>query len=144
MDSPGKSKYLWQRIRWAFPRTRNKSKHTPLMTEALDDQWLPHFARLEAGEECSDGDLFARCVQRQALKSSSGPLSLQDLPHRLDVERALHALKNNKASGPDGLPCEVYKSAASALSEPLMDLYVKVAAWQCEPVQCKGGLMMPI
>lgn len=144
MDSPGKSKYLWQRIRWAFPKTRSKSKHQPLLIETLDDQWLPHFAKLEAGAESSATALFSQCIQRQENHQPVDRLSLQDLPTRLDVERALHSLKNNKATGPDGLPCELFKCAAHHLSEPLMDLYAKIVAWQCEPIQCKGGLMVPI
>ena len=144
MDTPGKSKKLWQAIRWAFPRTRSKSRHQPLLMESLDAQWTPHFGRLEAGHSCTEVELFSKCVQRHETKESLGVLTLRDLPSRLEIERALHTLKNNKAAGPDGLPCELFKGAASVLSAPLMDLYAKIAAWQCEPIQCKGGLMMPV
>ena len=144
MDVPGKSKILWQKIKWAFPKTRSRSLHQPLLMEALDAQWLPHFAHLEAGQPVTDTALFDRCISRQSTSKPSGTLQLSDLPTRLDVERALLSLKNNKASGPDGLPCELYRGAASILAAPLLDLYTKITLWQCEPVQCKGGLMMPI
>ena len=143
-DTPGQSKDLWQRIRWSFPRTRSKSRHQPLLIESLDAQWSPHFAKLEAGEPYSDTALFSCCVQRQETKDVSAQIELKDLPSRWDIERALLTLKNNKASGPDGLPCELFKGAAAVLSAPLMDLYAKVATWQCEPIQSKGGLMMPV
>ena len=144
MDSAGKSKMLWQRIKWAFPKTRSRSLHQPLLMETLDAQWLPHFAHLEAGQPLTDAALFSKCIMRQSTSRPPGPLHLHDLPSRLDVERALLTLKNNKASGPDGLPCELFKGAASILSAPLMDLYTKIAVWQCEPIQSKGGVMMPI
>lgn len=144
MDAPGKSNLLWKKIKWAFPKTRSKSQHQPLMMEQLDDQWIPHFAKLEAGSAMTEKELFQKCLSRQNQKSPKGTLTLEDLPTRWDIESAMRRLSNNKASGPDAVPSDLYRSAASAMAAPLHELYVKMTAFEAEPVQCKGGTMFPI
>lgn len=54
------------------------------------------------------------------------------------------ALSNGEAAGPDGLPSDLFKGAASTLAIPLHDLFAKVTAYQTEPLQNKGGTMYPI
>ena len=144
MDAPGKSNLLWKKIKWAFPKTKSKSQHQPLMMEQLDDQWIPHFAKLEAGSAMTEKELFQKCLSRQNQKSPQDTLTLEDLPTRWDIESAMRRLSNNKASGPDAIPSDLYRSAASAMAAPLHDLYVKMTAFEAEPVQCKGGTMFPI
>ena len=48
---------LWRRVKWALPKVQAKARLSPMKLEALDDQWKPYFAALEAGEERSLGDL---------------------------------------------------------------------------------------
>ena len=54
------------------------------------------------------------------------------------------ALSNGEAAGPDGLPSDLFKGAASTLAIPLHDLFAKVTAYQTEPLQNKGRTMYPI
>lgn len=144
MDAPGKTQHLWKKIQWAFPRTRARSVHQPLMMEKLDDQWIPHFAKLEAGTAMSDADLQTSCLTRQQNSTMPAALTLSDLPTRHDVEMAMRRLSNGKAAGPDGLPSDLFKGAASILAIPVHDLFAKVTAYQTEPLQSKGGTMHPL
>ena len=136
MDTPGQSKQLWDRIRWSLPKTRAKAQRSPLLMDSLDEQWVPHFSKLEA-------DLVNRCAERQAVPEVVHT-SLQDLPTRLEVEQALRALKPNRAPGPDGLPSDLFRGAAAVLAPALHDLYAKLTFWATEPIQFKGGHMHPI
>ena len=144
MDAPGRSKQFWARIRGAFPKFKNKSRANPLALDILDSQWIPHFARLEAGEEMTQAELFQRCIGREHDGGAKGGCSLEELPTRLAVEQTLRALQPGKAPGPDGIPSDVYRHAASSIAGVTHDLYCKAVWWAQEPLQSKGGIMFPL
>ena len=144
MDTPSKCKEFWARIRGALPKVRNKSKLNPLAMEVLDDQWIPHFAKLEAGEVMSNADLFRKCTQRHISPPSMPARDLKELPSRFEIEKILRSLQPGKAAGPDSLPSDLFHHAASTLVDSVHDLYSKAIWWATEPIQSKGGLMFPI
>jgi len=144
MDTPSKCKEFWARIRGALPKVRNKSKLNPLAMEVLDDQWIPHFAKLEAGEVMSNADLFRKCTQRHISPPSMPARDLKELPTRFEIEKILRSLQPGKAAGPDSLPSDLFHHAASTLVDSVHDLYSKAIWWATEPIQSKGGLMFPI
>ncbi len=111
--------------------------------DSLDEQWIPHFSKLEAGFATTGADLVTRCATRQAAPEVVHT-TLHDLPTRLEVEQALRALKPNRAPGPDGLPSDLFRGAAAVLAPALHDLFAKMTFWAMEPVQFKGGHMHPI
>ena len=143
MDTPGKSREFWRRIRGAFPKFKEKAAVSPLSMEVLDTQWLPHFSRLEAGSATTPAQLLSGCVQRQT-QSNSGAIQLQDMPTRQEVETILRSLQPNKSAGPDGVPADLFRNAAVGLAAHTHDLYCKMTYWCAEPVQAKGGRMHPI
>ena len=144
MDAPGRSRDFWRRIRGAFPKFKHKATTSPLTIDALDSQWLPHFAQLEAGRETTASQLLTKCFERQDYTPGGIELTLQDLPTRHEVETILRSLQPNKASGPDGIPGDLYRGAASGLAEHVHGLFSKMTWWCSEPIQAKGGHMFPI
>ena len=143
MDEPSRCREFWRRIRGAFPKFKEKAKNSPLSLDVLDAQWMPHFARLEAGSEVTPGNLLTQCVQRQE-RQEKETIALESMPTRHDVEMILRSLQSNKAAGPDGIPGDLYKNAAAGLAEHIHSLWSKITYWCAEPVQAKGGLMVPI
>lgn len=147
MDAQNQSKQLWDRIRWSLPKTKTKGLRSPLMMDCLDDQWIPHFARLEAGSTTTGPDLLRQCASRQACShavAEDPTASLRDLPTRYAVEKALRALQPNRAPGPDAISSTLLKGASATLSAPIHDLFCKMIWWTSEPVQFKGGHLHPI
>ena len=141
MDAPNKCKEFWARIKGALPRVRGKSKINPLAMEALDEQWVPHFSKLEAGKVVSREDLITQCVERSPI---SQHCQLHELPTRCEIEQTLRSLQAGKAPGPDGLPSDIFRLAPTILVGAVHDLYSKAAWWASEPIQAKGGIMYPI
>ena len=147
MDALGQTKALWDRIRWSLPKTKAKGMHNPLMMECLDDQWIPHFAKLEAGFATSGPELLQQCASRQACSRvvvEEPTTSLQDLPTRFEVEKTLRSLQPNRAPGPDAISSTLLRGTSVTMAKPVHDLFCKMSWWTSEPVQFKGGHMLPI
>ena len=88
----------------------------------LDDQWLPHYAELEAGTLTSATSLLNDCASTEAMRRIDGPLhlNLSDLPSLSQLEPVFH-------------------SEPALLAALYHDLILKEHIWQNEPVQAKGG-----
>lgn len=125
MDEPSRCREFWRRIRGAFPKFKEKAKNSPLSLDVLDAQWMPHFARLEAGSEVTPGNLLTQCVQRQE-RQEKGTIALESMPTRHDVEMILRSLQSNKTAGPDGIPGDLYKNAAAAHPQPVEQDHILV------------------
>ena len=143
-DTPGQCNQLWQKIRWMLPKAKSRRGVSPLLIESLDNQWMPHFAKLEAGTTTTAADLVNRCAARQAEGDAAVLPKLVDLPTRFEVEQILLRQQCNKAAGPDGLPSDLYRYAASTIAAPLHDIICKTVCWNMEAVQNKGGVMFPL
>ena len=143
-DTPGQCNQLWQKIRWMLPKAKSRRGVSPLLIESLDNQWMPHFAKLEAGTTTTAADLVNRCAARQAEGDAAVLPKLVDLPTRFEVEQILLRQQCNKAAGPDGLPSDLYRYAASTIAAPLHDIICKTVCWNMEAVQNKGGVMYPL
>ena len=143
-DTPGKCNQIWQSIRWMLPKAKGRRGNNPLLMETLDSQWIPHFAKLEAGVPTTATTLVEQCTARQQAGDEPGLPKLSDLPTRFEIEQILLRLQANKAPGPDGIPGDLYRAAAPILAEPLHDIICKTVCWNAEAVQNKGGVMYPI
>ena len=113
----------------------------PARLATLEDQWLPHFAELEAGRQISNADLVHSCSIVQALRRIDGTLqiSLQELPSLFQLESAFRANSCRKATGYDPLPSDLFHLASGPMAAVFHDLFLKEFMWQCEPIQAKGG-----
>ena len=136
---------LWRRVKWALPKVQAKARLSPMKLEALDDQWKPYFAALEAGEERSLGDLVHCCQMRQ-LHNCQQRISpaLSEVPTLGQVEAVLRATSLHRTPGPDGIPGDLLHLAAAELAPLVHDFFLKETIWTMEAVQAKGGQMTPI
>ena len=139
---PKDVKHLWKFVRRSLPKFQQRRLTVPpCQLEGLEDQWLPHFAELEAGVVTTSDQLVNGCVFEQALRRLDAPLQvrLSDLPGLTQLEQAFRATTAGKATGFDPLPSELFHRAAALLATFFHDLAIKEFVWQSEPVQDKGG-----
>ena len=133
---PQDVKHLWRVVRRSLPKFQQRRLSVQLaQLEQLEDQWLPHYAELEAGIPITPGQLVQDCAFEQALRRIDAPLHLRlaDLPCLTQLERAFRSCSAGKATGFDPLP------SPAPLAALYHDLALKEFVWQCEPMQDKGG-----
>ena len=144
INDPSTGQNIWKKIRWALPKFQNRRQQSPLLLECLDDQWYGHFADLEAGLMTKPSELLQRCVHRQSTRTTIPCTSLTALPTLDEVERVLRNVQPHKAPGPDQLPGALFRYGANILAPSVHDAFLKTYTWECEAIQSKGGLMIPI
>ena len=66
---------------------------------------------------------------------------VRDLPALQEIEDALRHTQAHRATGLDPLPSGLFHGNAAPLARICYGLYVKIFAWQMEPIQGKGGIM---
>ena len=144
IDESGDSRALWRNLKRVLPKYRLRRKVQPLQLQHLQDQWIPHFCQLEAGQ-CTTFEAIAdECVTHAEMREPLTNVKLPDLPTLTEVEHELRSLANNKAAGVDGIPGEALKVGAPHLAPLFHDLMLKTVLMTQEPVQNKGGLLVPI
>lgn len=144
IDESGDSRALRRNLKRVLPKYRLRRKVQPLQLQHLQDQWIPHFCQLEAGQ-CTTFEAIAdECVTHAEMRGPLTNVKLPDLPTLTEVEHELRSLANNKAAGVDGIPGEALKVGAPHLAPLFHDLMLKTVLMTQEPVQNKGGLLVPI
>ena len=136
---------IWKQIKALQPKHRAKRSH---QHRDIDDELLKHFEQLEAGTSKGFALLKQECVQRAQLEQQDCPeclhLPLQELPTLAEVESLCLAQKARKAAGPDGIPPDLCRYGAVAISQQLHSLICKSFLQGIEPVTFKGGTLCPI
>jgi len=85
-------------------------------------RWVEHYSSLYAQPVIADARAIESAVpELPVLEELDAALSLEE------VNRAVHVLKNNKASGADGLPPELFKAGGDTLAKAL--LHVLLSCW---------------
>ena len=139
---PSQAKELWRIVRRTLPQQRQKrSQPKPMTLEVLEDQWVPHISRLEAGNLTDAAALINHNQQRHDQQRAKPMIARADLPTLTELERAIRATKAGKALGFDPFESEVYKSFAVEIADIHYPLIAKMFAWGHEPLQWKGGIM---
>ncbi|CAE7228212.1 SLC38A6 [Symbiodinium microadriaticum] len=152
-------KLLYQRVRRAFPasRTGKRSQFCPLpavynsdgdlahsMTER-QECWRQHFAAQEAGDliEASDYSIELR-RQRNTSTGRESVFDIRCVPTLADVEQTILGLQPGKATGSDGISAELLRVHAPTSARLLAGIYVKSALTIYEPVEFRGGSLIPL
>lgn len=139
---PSQSKDLWKTIKRSLPKYRQRKIGVdPLRVMALEDEWNPHFATLEAGCVIHPQVLLEEACECQPAARLERPPSMDELPTLFDFERVLRANKPGRATGNDPLTSALYHNHAPELAEHAFSLLLKVWIWGVEPIQYKGGPM---
>jgi exonuclease III len=93
---------------------------------SISSRWREHFQELLNRESHVNDDIFNRVPQKPIQDH------LSDVPSIQEVEKAIHQLKNNKATGLDGVPAELFKVGGPALTDHTHGLIVKI--WNTETI----------
>ena len=138
-----KAKQLWKTVRRSLPKYRQRRMETHFAKLAsLEDEWLPHLAELELGDPTTPETLISNLEERRSPKSCrTGPCSIHSLPSLMELEDAIRATQSGKSTGLDPMESDFYKCNAKLLARLYLPLVAKMFAWQCEPLDWKGGLM---
>eukprot|EP00438_Fugacium_kawagutii_P003418 Skav211332 [mRNA] locus=scaffold3120:141185:146842:- [translate_table: standard] len=141
--SAAQAKQFWGVIRRSMPKFRTRRLHCdPGHIEALEEQWGPHFKSLELGQSCSLSQLWEGCQQRQAETApAQDMLYPADLPSMNEIEDSCRAVRADKATGFDGVPSSLAHCAPQLLAQGCFSLFLKIFAWQSEPLFYKGGIL---
>ena len=107
--------------------------------EEAQGRWRRHFAEMEAGETSTLQDLYVAHLDSYG----SADVSFPDLPTIFELEYQMRCSKPRKSMGFDYLPGELLREAPGDMAYHrayhLFPLVQKIALWQLEPLQFKGG-----
>ena len=113
--------------------------------QALRDRWIRFFQNMECGERLSPQALQEKWIfnlgrfQQRSIK-----LTVQDIPSLLDLEHAFRRVKNNKATGDDGVPSELCHACPTNLARMTYTQLVKLCAHGQEALIHKGGKLVAV
>ena len=83
-------------------------------------------------------------LQRQQDRCKPGKYTSDDLPSRIDLEKAIHKMRYRKAPGPDRLPNELLKACPGDAAGVLFPIILKMIFRLEEPLQWKGGQIISL
>ena len=110
-----------------------------------DQIWLSHCATLEAGVSTSTNRLLQRarkrCIERCP---TSIQVDLVEMPTLVTLEGAFRHVKPRKSGGVDDIRSDICRAAAPELAAKFFPLLAKVYVQATEPVQMKGGTLIPM
>ena len=113
-------------------------------TEEYADRWVQHFSDIESGHLIEPSQYFTSAAALQATQCYPTTWCPEDLPKLNDLERAIRRSGWRKATGPDGIPNEVFKANPSLAARLLFPMACKFAIRLQEPLQYKGGQIIAL
>ena len=146
---------LYKAIRRAFPATKasRSARIIPLpilyrddgtlasTTEERSTCWRRHFASQECGVDVTPAS-YLQLANASAASSRAVVFDCSAVPTLFQVEQVVLGLRNNRASGPDGITAEVLKTCAPVTTRQLLPVIVKTVLRLQEPVSWRGGNLM--
>ncbi|XP_076044754.1 uncharacterized protein LOC143027359 [Oratosquilla oratoria] len=102
------------------------------------DRWAEHYQHLLKMVNPTDPTMFDTLPDIPALPE------LDNMPTRLEVNKGVTSLKNNKAAGPDGIPAEILKQGGRAITDCLHNIFQKVWTSNRCPQQWKDANIISI
>ena len=106
--------------------------------EAILQCWKEHFQSLLNHPRTVDDDIIARLPQYPIKPELDLPPSIAD------VLKAVNRMKNNRASGPDGIPLEAFKHGGPQLTSKLHQLCLTIWTEEIVPKDLKDALIVTI
>ena len=108
--------------------------------EECQQVWKNQFAIFEAGVEVSDPQL----AQFHAELPSCSEPDPDNCPDPCQVLALIRKFKNGKVPGPGPLPVDIIKCGGYTMAKILTPLLVKASWHMKEPLNWKGGLLVPL
>ena len=109
------------------------------------DRWTQFFCDMEGGQRMTEPQLRERWLHNLAqLRAETCQVSITEMPSLCELEQACRRTAGGKASGLDGIPSELMKHCPAAVAKMLYTLLLKIGLHGQEPLEHKGGLLVPI
>ena len=105
----------------------------------LDQLWLQHFCKQEAGEIVEAATFFQD--SRAAACRMPFEVDIGAVPTRLDLERILRQTKAGRAPGLDEIPGELLRFLPAAVSQAFFPLIIKATLHATQPTHWRGGVL---
>ena len=118
-----------------LPMINLESGNIAATREESQARWRRHFSELEAGESSTLQELYTQHLDSYGASDTS----FGDIPTIFEMEYQMRRAKPRKAMGYDYIPGELLRGAPGQMSYHLYPLVQKIALWQLEPLQFKGG-----
>ena len=152
---------LWEALHAVLPLRRNRHFRVQPLPRLINEQgvpatplaergaiWQRHFCELEAGEVATTGVLAQACAARQAAATGAQPdvldLVAADVLDLGQWHAALLTGQAGRATGPDAIPAEAYRTDPFTMARASYPLTFKIVATAKEPFQHKGGILQPL
>lgn len=118
-----------------------KDKSGKLLTseEQVVKRWEEYFAELLNGEESDDPHANENPSEPTYNNNDEVPP-----PTRPEVVTAIHKLKNNKSTGSDGIPAELFKAAGDSFIDHFHQLVTQIWAEEKMPEEWNLSIISPI
>lgn len=146
LTHPHQAREFWRVIRRSLPKMKvRRQQISPMQLEHLEEQWHPYFQDLEVGISTTPEQLLRECCSFQSMhKPVETVCTLAELPSRAQLVNAFRDTSPYKATGLDPIPSGLVHRFPVQMAALCWDLFMKVFAWQQEPIQAKGGILAVI
>ena len=108
--------------------------------EECQEIWRNQFALIEAGIQVTDVQL----VQLHKQSVAQCTREARFCPDPCEILSILRKCKNGKVPGPGQLPVDILKAGGAQMAKLLTPLLVKASWHMREPLNWKGGLLIPL
>ena len=109
------------------------------------NRWIDFFSEMEGGQRM--GAVEQRALWRsnlENLRSFILDIPITELPSLTELEHACRQVAAGKASGMDSIPSELLRYCPREVARQLYSLLLKIAVQGQEPLEHKGGYLIPI
>lgn len=117
---------------------KDKGQNLLVEPEAISERWKEYFEELLNSDGTTDDEFAEDIDQPREENQEQGPITVREL------ESAMKAMKNGKATGEDGIPVEIIKSAGLVAKMQLVDLFNAVFRMEQVPEDWQRGVICPI
>ena len=126
----------------ALPMMRKSDGEYATSHQESQEAWRAHASASEGGRQVEGPELLQLCHQRQVDFHHRTAPNGNNIPTKLQIERACRRLRPFKARGPDGLPAALYHHYPTLMTDLMHPLMVKMACQTAEPLGFKGGKLV--
>ena len=145
-DVEGTAGSLWKYVKPMLTKNMEKRANNTRCRGPTNAQLHAHFDQLEAAQATSYEALLAQCqeAQRRAGQDSPSFCQLTELPTKFEIEVLCRRTNPDKAPGIDQVSGGIFKYGADVISDPLHTIFTHSWLSGAEPLQWKGGILVPI
>ena len=141
-DRPDAQKKFWTEVKRCLPKTKERKRQVQaIKVDKLNEQWVPHVQKMEAGQVMTLEQIYADCLEKHEHQQCH-TTSLAFIPSLTELENAMRGTSSGKMCGPEQVEGDWLHALPCESARFVFDLMFKFFAWKEEPVQYKGGSLI--